>query len=627
MKLAASIKVLLLIIAFSFASACAWADDNAKADAILNKLEDGSVVNNTHIQAYIDEAEALIKPTDQARSMRLIKAKCWVHDFTQTEDVNKAIDFARHWLAQEKIEKFPVTKVDLILCESWFQEHKGLHENAKKGYEKALQLALSIENERLAADAYSLLGELLSFQGNFTAALTNLIKAQELYQSLNTPYWQLYNLTAIAVSYRRFGDPERAIYYFKKIIKIYRSQNDEDQIAFIRRDIAFALEELGRYPEAIKYHRQNYQYYRNRKEDLDQAIAATELAGALIQVDKIKEARAYLQEAKPHIKPDTANTYSHFYLYLAQILFAEQKLIQALEYVEVAISGFKKKKNNRYFQFSLLLKADIHAALENWSLAYQTQQAFIKTHQELDKQQLSQQTTEMRYKFDLDQIETENKQLLEYKRLKENEKLILEQNKQLQVMVLFLAVIIIFYLAYSVYKQRQKTKVLETLALTDHLTQLPNRRHMYKWGNKAFQQARNSHNPLSIILFDADHFKKINDELGHEEGDKTLKKLAQLSASLMRKQDKVGRIGGEEFLVILRSTPKEQALAIAQRLVDSVETELEQHLHCDNKLTISAGVAYLEENNSQDNFNALVNRADKALYDAKSAGRNCARLS
>lgn len=95
----------------------------------------------------------------------------------------------------------------------------------------------------------------------------------------------------------------------------------------------------------------------------------------------------------------------------------------------------------------------------------------------------------------------------------------------------------------------------------------------------------------------------------------------------MRKQDKVGRIGGEEFLVILRNTPKEQALVIAQRLVDSVETELEQHLHCDNKLTISAGVAYLEENNSQDNFNALVNRADKALYDAKSAGRNCARLS
>ncbi len=604
-----------------------WANDNAKADAILNKLEEGSVVTNEHIQAYIDEAEALIGAKDEARKMRLLKAKCWVHDFRIPEENEKAINFANYWLPKIKLEQYPVTKIDLLLCKSWFEENKGEQQLALSGYQTALKLALETNSTRVVADAYSLLGELQSYQGNFTGALTHLIKAQQLYEELNLPYWQLYNLTGIATSYRRFGDPQRAIHYYQKITKIYQENNNQEQIAFVRRDIAFALEELERYQEAIEKHQQNYLYYKALNKEIDQAIAGVEIAGALIQINKIAQAKVYLDEAQQTVTSDSPEIYSYLQFYLAQIAISESQLNKAIEHIDQALAGFLANKNERFYLKSLLLQSQIFAQQAQWQAAYKAQEKYIERHEIQDKQQISLYTAEMRHKFDLDQVESENKKLLEYKQLKENEKRILERNKQLQLIIMIMALIIIMYLCYSVYKQQKKAKGLEALALTDHLTQLPNRRHMYKWGEYQFLKAKKYHTPLAIILFDADHFKKINDEQGHEEGDKVLVRLAQLSAKLMRKQDKVGRIGGEEFLVVLNNTSKDQALIIAQRLVEAVNKESENFSHYHHKLSISAGVAFIDDTHKLKDFNSLVKQADEALYQAKSAGRNCAKLS
>lgn len=134
-----------------------------------------------------------------------------------------------------------------------------------------------------------------------------------------------------------------------------------------------------------------------------------------------------------------------------------------------------------------------------------------------------------------------------------------------------------------------------------------------------------------MIIFDADHFKKINDNFGHELGDRALMTIANAGRALSGNKDLVGRIGGEEFLILLPNTDATRALALAHQLQNHISRLSAQNLPAELKLTVSAGVATLEpQNNTEDayqdkDFATLLKRADNALYEAKNAGRNCVK--
>lgn len=130
--------------------------------------------------------------------------------------------------------------------------------------------------------------------------------------------------------------------------------------------------------------------------------------------------------------------------------------------------------------------------------------------------------------------------------------------------------------------------------------------------------------PLSVIVLDLDHFKKINDTYGHPAGDTVLVKVAARLRSCIRSQEALGRYGGEEFLVVLPGSSHETALAVAERMRLAVESPTEQVGEAVLRLTISAGLASTDlfPNATTDE---LISRADVALYAAKDAGRNCVR--
>ena len=131
-----------------------------------------------------------------------------------------------------------------------------------------------------------------------------------------------------------------------------------------------------------------------------------------------------------------------------------------------------------------------------------------------------------------------------------------------------------------------------------------------------------SHKPFSIISFDADHFKQVNDQHGHDIGDKVLVKLASICVSMMRETDVVGRVGGEEFLVLLPNIDKTNAIEIATRLIENIADYDWQQIAPNLAQTVSAGVAsYTNELE----LSPLLLKADKALYSAKAAGRNCVK--
>jgi diguanylate cyclase (GGDEF)-like protein len=161
---------------------------------------------------------------------------------------------------------------------------------------------------------------------------------------------------------------------------------------------------------------------------------------------------------------------------------------------------------------------------------------------------------------------------------------------------------------------------LEQLVLTDPLTGVPNRRYLLQAGEQEFSRTRRYQRPLSILMIDIDYFRNINNDYGHDVGDKALKLVATTIQQCLRSVDEFGRFGGEEFVVLLPETKIEDALSAAERIRQSVAQiplELES---IPRQITVSIGVA--EFINTDESLEQLLKRADEALFKAKDQGRN-----
>jgi diguanylate cyclase (GGDEF)-like protein len=161
-------------------------------------------------------------------------------------------------------------------------------------------------------------------------------------------------------------------------------------------------------------------------------------------------------------------------------------------------------------------------------------------------------------------------------------------------------------------------------ALIDPLTGLRNRRHFMEHLETEFSFAARHRSPLSLVMFDIDRFKDLNDAHGHLVGDEVLRSIAGQLMRATRKEDLAARYGGEELALICRQAPVERAFALAERIRRTIETArlLESQPH--RSVTVSAGVAGVPHPKIDDP-QALIRAADEALYAAKHAGRNCVR--
>jgi len=163
-------------------------------------------------------------------------------------------------------------------------------------------------------------------------------------------------------------------------------------------------------------------------------------------------------------------------------------------------------------------------------------------------------------------------------------------------------------------------KKLQELATTDVLTHLPNRREAIRLLNELWTAAENSNQPLACMMIDIDHFKKYNDQYGHEAGDTVLRSTANILKSVIRAGETVCRIGGEELLVLCPSSSEEAAVTGAERLRRVVESNKVTHGDSSVAVTISIGIS--SKNNTMKTAEDLLKSADTALYTAKRNGRN-----
>jgi diguanylate cyclase (GGDEF)-like protein len=167
-------------------------------------------------------------------------------------------------------------------------------------------------------------------------------------------------------------------------------------------------------------------------------------------------------------------------------------------------------------------------------------------------------------------------------------------------------------------------QTLSQLAVTDSLTGIYNRRHFFEMAEKEFHQAVRYKRPFSVIMFDLDLFKEVNDTFGHARGDEILQMTVHRCAAQMRDADILGRYGGEEFIIALPETNAQDAFAMAERLRQELASRPVESEPMPALVTASFGVATLMAD--APDLMQLLNRADVALYHAKQAGRNQVKL-
>ncbi|RXJ54591.1 sensor domain-containing diguanylate cyclase [Candidatus Marinarcus aquaticus] len=176
--------------------------------------------------------------------------------------------------------------------------------------------------------------------------------------------------------------------------------------------------------------------------------------------------------------------------------------------------------------------------------------------------------------------------------------------------------LIIFIILVTIKEYNRK---LERLAAFDSLTKLPNRRNFNQYFEKALRLFARDNTPRSVVFFDIDNFKLINDNYGHLVGDRVLKRIATILNMQIRSSDMVSRWGGEEFLVLLNDSQLEDSVEIAQKIRISFENDIELNDLIKGGVTASFGVTTFKEG---DTIEKIVARADKALYEAKRSGKN-----
>jgi diguanylate cyclase (GGDEF)-like protein len=178
-----------------------------------------------------------------------------------------------------------------------------------------------------------------------------------------------------------------------------------------------------------------------------------------------------------------------------------------------------------------------------------------------------------------------------------------------------------YRLAHELKKEKARA---EELARTDFLTGLANRRAFYEQGERELSRLEHGARAAALVMLDIDHFKSINDRHGHAGGDAVIRSVADVIRANLRAADIAGRLGGEEFALLLPDTAIDAARAAAERIRVATQMLVVEHEDHDIRFTISVGVATLSADATLDQW---IARADGALYAAKQGGRNCVAVA
>ncbi|GAA4360889.1 GGDEF domain-containing protein [Kangiella marina] len=469
---------------------------------------------------------------------------------------------------------------DLILERAYISSLLSLYKEAITLLDLALDYALESDDPYLISETYNVFGILYNFLNDNQSAIMYFEKAVEVMEKHPALVSNIYFYANLGDAYRTNKQYEKALELTHKARLLSIQENDVPLQAFTHQVEARIDTDTEQYQAAI--------------EQLEKAKALQEKVGEKLFGYELQTDFAYA------------------YLKLGELDKAEQHIEYAIEEAAkvAALDDFYLKK----------LRAEISAQRGEFEMAFELLDESFSVYRDTFNDNLTYVSNLSREQLDQERLSFENK-LLE----KENQisTKFVEQYKEYSTWLITLIILLLVLLlicCWLLIRYRRLARTNQEMALTDNLTLLPNRRQVFRKLDNEHQRSTLNKSVYSLIIFDVDHFKTINDRFGHHVGDKVINRLARITRHILRDNDTIGRISGEEFLIILPDTVMDDATQIATRLNEQFANadfeDLAEGIH----LTASFGVT--EYTPEDEHLDMVINRADHLLYKAKKEGRN-----
>lgn len=598
-------------IALLFMSASVWADTS------LEQIKQQANTNPVETLSLIEQRLTLkTLPLSERLELMLIESQLYSQlgylDKSQQSAVNGEQLASAHNNFRYEIEFKLMQAEALSQMSDW--------PNTKKAYTDILkQVEQSNHQDKtlLIALTKSKYGLSCYYNGENQLALDLLFDAFEKYQAIDTEMVPTV-LANIALVYDATGDHHTALKYFFKSLEYYDTDELELAASVTYYNIGYVSLKVDKFKQAETYLKKSEQIARKHNITQGIAFATSQLGTLAIKQDKFEQALIYLNEAYS-IAIDLKNDRLVNRI-LVQLLQSHIKLgnIAKVRNLINQIIPDLNQSSDAYQVDVLKLVSKFHADQNHYEQAINHYQQLIALLEETIDKTNTEQIRDMQNQFSNQLREQENqilKQQNELQKLK-----ISEQQNQTLIFILGSAALLIAAVFMTLFWRREKQvrHKFTQLALTDELTGVPNRRQIVKLAEAEFSRHQRTQVDVIYCIIDLDHFKNINDTYGHDVGDIVLKKFAQSVKRIIREHDSFGRVGGEEWLLVLPRLPDNELTSFFMRIREACSAmdipEIKE------TITVSMGAAKPEEHDRL--LESVLKRADKALYRAKENGRD-----
>jgi diguanylate cyclase (GGDEF)-like protein len=573
--------------------------DRAKARQMLDEVErDSTSKNDPAIIAHVQSLECLWAD-DPATGRRAL-----------------AIGFP----AAERAKSVAL-RAKLTSCLASVLLAEGKESASEQESIKALSLARQAHDVALEAKSLNEIGYLQYSRGAMADALANLQTAYRLSAQIGDQSARLEALSVIANVYadRQVGQYDRAIEYYKQLLVEYEKHGQPNDLADTLFNIGSTSEAKGDFAAGELHYRRALAMFQKLARPSDIAFTKRALASALMKQGRAADAVRLLDEAVAFYEktPDAAGLASARQ-FRGMAYRRVGRLTEALRELDLARGTYERDKNFRFLERNAEETALVYAQLGDYRSAYDAAKRHATIGEELAASRRDELASRLRVEFETEKKDRENRALARENALRATALREADRSRKLQIAVSALTALLAITMAILFWRQVVNTRRMRSMAMTDELTRLPNRRHILAAAEIAFDTAKRNGHKAAVIVLDIDRFKQINDTLGHAAGDAVLRSIAHTCRFELRANDQIGRIGGEEFLVVLHAATGEQAREIAERLRAAVERLDLTSIAPDLRVTISLGVWVAGDYDSV----AAIAAADSMLYRAKESGRN-----
>lgn len=611
----------------AFAATSQHADANeptstraAAFDATLQKVLGPASLDSTTdaYDADLERLRALLPAGDTPREVRFRSVYC---GSSKWKEPKQGLAYSDEALRLARDARDVASEARAHLCRAYFIGVLSGDQRSLPELDKAVALLVDSQEQQLLAESLESRGDALSLLGEQAKAMLDFQRARAAYRGSGIDHEVEPLMLSIAIAYRRMGDWPQAQRYFTAAVKRMQDKGDWESVATNLIQLGFLHGESGFPDKALAAFREAERVAIEHDDPYSINAARLGIAESQIVLGQPETALATLQQARAGFAAEHDTSSEEMLLMLTgQALARQGRHAEALQRYRQALPLIQQDGNERYLAMLFKAQAASKEAMGQTGAALEDYKRYTDLQLKLQGKMRLEQSRMLEYEYEIRRRDFENRRLRAEATVKQQEVAALEAVRRWQWLAIGLGVLLVALLALLAWRQWHKSRRLRDLALLDPLTGVANRPGIEREAARALDESVRDGTPLSLLMLDLDHFKTINDRYGHAVGDKVLRATTAAWQAQLRGRDPLGRVGGEEFVVVCPDTTLEQALVVANRLRESATALRFDEI--DSALRVSVSIGAAQARKSGDNCDALLDRADTALYRAKQQGRD-----